>query len=159
MKISYEDIIFMKYALKEAHNALQYNEVPIGAIITYKNKIISNAYNLSYTLLDITAHAEMQVIQQAAVYLKSKYLHECTLYVTLEPCIMCAGALFWSQITKVVFGAYAKKKERSFLLSQVTLHPKTILSTGILKNTCAILIKNFFQKKRFLQCKKYLLDI
>lgn len=151
--MNYKDIKFMGLALKEANRALKKNEVPIGAIISYKDKIISKAYNLTYNLLDITAHAEIQVIKKASSYLKSKYLNECTLYVTLEPCIMCAGALYWSQINKVVFGAYAKKKEIGFLNSKVKLHPKTIIISGILQNTCSILIENFFKKKRLL--KKY----
>lgn len=147
-------IKFMNLALEEANHALKYNEVPIGAIISYKEHIIAKAYNLTNTLLDITAHAEIQVIKQASSYLKSKYLNQCTLYVTLEPCIMCAGALYWSQINKVVFGAYAKKKERGFLNTRVKLHPKTILITGILNHTCSVLIESFFQKKRFLNLQK-----
>lgn len=153
MNINNKEIEYMRYALKEANNAFKHNEVPIGAIIAYNNKVIAKAYNLTYTLLDVTAHAEIQVIKNACFYLKSKYLNKCTLYVTLEPCIMCAGALYWSQINKVVFGAYAKKKERGFLNLKVKLHPKTILITGVLKNNCSLLIKNFFKKKRLLKNK------
>lgn len=149
MNINYKDIEFMKHALKEANYAFKDNEVPIGAIISYKNNIIAKAYNLTNKLLDITAHAEIQVIKMASSYLKSKYLNECTLYVTLEPCIMCAGALYWTQINKVVFGAYAKKKEGGFLNSEVRLHPKTIIIPGILKNACSLLIENFFKKKDY----------
>lgn len=151
-----QDVEYMRYALKEANIAFKNNEVPIGAIIAYNNKVISKAYNLTSKLLDVTAHAEIQAIKKASFYLKSKYLNECTLYVTLEPCIMCAGALYWSQINKVVFGAYSKKKERGFLNSKIKLHPKTILITGILKNTCSILINNFFKKKRLLKLNNIL---
>ena len=138
---------FMKQALLEAQKARERDEVPVGAIITANNMIIARAHNLTETLSDVTAHAEMQAITAAANSLGSKYLHDCSLYVTLEPCIMCAGAIFWSQIDTLVFGAPDPK--RGYLRSLIPLlHPKTKVVKGILSNESELLIKEFFQKKR-----------
>ncbi|WP_185869896.1 nucleoside deaminase [Blattabacterium cuenoti] len=140
----------MKIALKEAFIAFHKNEVPIGAVMIHNNIVIAKAHNLTETLNKATAHAEMLVINLASTYLSKKYIEECTLYVTLEPCIMCAGALFWSKIGKVVCGAYNKK---GFLYYGVKLHPKTIFVSGIMKKQCKSLIQKFFFFKR-IQKKK-----
>lgn len=136
----------MRQALAEANNALEQNEVPIGCVIVHNDKIIARGHNLVETLNDVTAHAEMQAITSAANSLGGKYLINCSLYVTLEPCVMCAGALFWSQISKVVIGAQDEK--RGFRNKSIFLHPKTIIIWGTLENECSELIKNFFQEKR-----------
>ncbi|WP_185859590.1 nucleoside deaminase [Blattabacterium cuenoti] len=137
----------MKIALKEAFIAFHKNEVPIGAAITYEDVVIAKAHNLTETFSNITAHAEMLVIDLASNYLKNKYIKKCTLYVTLEPCIMCAGALFWSQIGRVVCGA-SNNSRRGFLYSGIKLHPKTKFVSGIMKNQCRALIQKFFLFKR-----------
>lgn len=142
----FDDEYFMRQALKEAQAAFEKDEVPVGAVVVIKNKIIGRGHNLTERLVDVTAHAEMQAITAAAQYLGGKYLINCTLYVTLEPCNMCAGALFWSQIAKVVFGAEDSK--RGFLANGGKLHPKTQLESGILRNECSILLKDFFKTKR-----------
>ncbi|WP_185857443.1 nucleoside deaminase [Blattabacterium cuenoti] len=143
----------MKIALKEAHLAFYKNEIPIGAAITYQNMVIAKAHNLTETLCDITAHAEMLVINLASNYLKKKYIKKCTLYVTLEPCVMCAGALFWSQIGRVVCGA-SNPSKRGFLYYGIKLHPKTEFASGIMKNQCKALIQEFFFQKRIPKYKK-----
>ncbi|WP_371807693.1 nucleoside deaminase [Blattabacterium sp. DPU] len=143
----------MKIALKEAFIAFHKNEIPIGAAITYQNMVIAKAHNLTETLCDITAHAEMLVIHLASNYFKKKYIQKCTLYVTLEPCVMCAGALFWSQIGRVVCGA-SNPSERGFLCSGIKLHPKTEFVSGIMENQCKSLIQKFFCKKRIYKSKK-----
>lgn len=137
----------MQEALKEAQKAFNANEVPVGAIIVANNKIIARGYNLTQRLNDVTAHAEMQAITAAANSLGGKYLTDCTLYVTLEPCIMCGGALGWSQITKIVYGASDLKKGFSTLEKNI-LHPKTQIESGILKQECEQLLNDFFTKKR-----------
>jgi tRNA(adenine34) deaminase len=137
----------MKEALKEAQKAYEKDEIPIGAVVVANNKIIARAHNLTQTLNDVTAHAEMQAITSAANYIGGKYLLECTLYVTLEPCIMCAGALAWSQISKLVYGATETKKGFS-LIDYGILHPKTEVLKGILNEDCEKIIKDFFAKKR-----------
>ncbi len=137
----------MKEALKEAKLAMQENEVPIGAIIVLNGRIIGRGYNLTQQLNDVTAHAEMQAITAATNFLGAKYLIDCTLYVTLEPCVMCAGALFWSQISRIVFAAHDPKKGFSNIHQQI-LHPKTVLTAGILENECSELVKSFFKVKR-----------
>ena len=142
-----DDKYFMKQALAEAKSAFEKNEVPIGAIIVWDNKIIARAHNLVETLKDVTAHAEMQAITAAAEMLGSKYLKECTLYVTLEPCPMCAGALKWAQIAKIVVGATDEKGGFS-KISNDMLHPKTEYTTGLLKEECATLLQSFFKAKR-----------
>ncbi|WP_185860842.1 nucleoside deaminase [Blattabacterium cuenoti] len=141
------DFYFMKIALKEAIIAFHKNEIPIGAAITYQNIVIAKAHNLTETLCKVTAHAEMLVINLASNYLNNKYIKKCTLYVTLEPCIMCAGALFWSQIGRVVCGA-SNSSKRGFVYSGIKLHPKTEFVSGIMKNQCKALIQEFFFYKR-----------
>lgn len=137
---------FMQVALQEAYSALEENEVPIGCVIVLNNKIIAKGHNLTERLNDVTAHAEMQAITAGANFLGGKYLKDCTLYVTMEPCVMCAGALYWSQIARVVIGA--RDEKRGFINKNVELHPKTELITGILENECSHLVKSFFQGKR-----------
>lgn len=142
-----DDQYFMKQALAEATKAFEKNEVPIGAVIVWDNKIIARAHNLVETLNDVTAHAEMQAITAATEMLGGKYLTGCTLYVTLEPCPMCAGALKWSQISKIVVGA-SDKKGGFTTLSDAMLHPKTDYRLGILEKECSTLLKTFFRSKR-----------
>lgn len=142
----FDDRYFMKRALQEAELAFDKNEVPIGAVIVYENQIIARAHNLTETLNDVTAHAEMQAFTAASDFLGGKYLKKCTLYVTLEPCQMCAGASYWTQIAKIVFGA--REDKRGFLAMKTKLHPKTSVIGGILENECATLLKRFFIEKR-----------
>ena len=143
----FSDDYFMNEALKEAKKAFDADEVPVGAVIVANNKIIARAHNLTERLNDVTAHAEMQVITSAANSIGGKYLNDCTLYVTLEPCIMCAGALHWTHITKIIYGAGDEK--RGFTnVTQNILHPKTAVVKGILENECSVLLKEFFQSKR-----------
>lgn len=141
------DEYFMKEALKEAKIALIKDEVPIGAVIVYKNKIVARTYNQIETLRDTTAHAEILAITSATNFLNSKYLNECTIYITLEPCVMCAGALYWSQVGKVVFGA-ADDKRGFMRYGKELLHPQTKLEYGILHDECSKLIQEFFRNKR-----------
>lgn len=141
-----DDTYFMKRALQEAQLAFDKNEVPIGAVIVMNNQIIARAHNLTETLNDVTAHAEMQAFTAAADFLGGKYLKECTLYVTLEPCQMCAGASYWTQISKIVYGASDKK--RGFLAMKTTLHPKTKNIGGVLEVACSELLSRFFIEKR-----------
>ncbi|MAN59055.1 MAG: tRNA-specific adenosine deaminase [Flavobacteriaceae bacterium] len=142
----YDDTYFMKKALQEAQEAYRKNEIPVGAVIVVENQIIARAHNLTETLHDVTAHAEMQAITAAANYLGGKYLKGCTLYVTLEPCQMCAGALYWSQISNIVYGA--RDEHRGCIAYNTTLHPKTELRGGILKEEAAGLLKRFFIERR-----------
>ncbi len=143
----FSDEYFMKQALEEAHKAFEVDEIPVGAIVVCNNRIIARAHNLTERLNDVTAHAEMQAITAAANYLGGKYLKDCTLYVTLEPCNMCAGALAWSQISRIVYGASDKK--RGFTaFTPSPLHPRTELVTGIMEKESADLVKSFFAKKR-----------
>jgi tRNA(adenine34) deaminase len=137
----------MREALKEAQKAFDVDEVPVGAVIVANNKIIARGHNLTQRLNDVTAHAEMQTITSAANALGGKYLTDCTLYVTLEPCIMCAGALAWSQITYIYYGASDKKRGFSIIENKI-LHPKTKIEFGVLKEECEQLLTNFFLKKR-----------
>ncbi|MFI5220709.1 MAG: nucleoside deaminase [Bacteroidia bacterium] len=142
----FSDDYFMMLALKEAQKAYEENEIPVGCIITFENQIIGKGYNLTEKLKDATAHAEMQAITAASNFLGAKYLTECTVYVTVEPCPMCAGAIFWSQAAKLVYGA--KDEKRGYSRFGNLLRPKTKLVTGILKNECATLMKKFFIKLR-----------
>ncbi|ETN94469.1 cytosine/adenosine deaminase [Zhouia amylolytica AD3] len=142
----FDDNYFMKKALQEAEMAFDKGEVPVGAVVVIDNKIIAKSHNLTETLNDVTAHAEMQAITAAANYLGGKYLIDCTLYVTLEPCQMCAGALYWSQISKIVYGA--KDEKRGFETLGTTLHPKTKIIGGVMENEAATLMKRFFIEKR-----------
>ncbi len=137
----------MREALKEAQKALAADEVPIGAVIVCRNKIIARAHNYTEHLNDVTAHAEMQAFTSAANSIGGKYLPECTLYVTIEPCVMCAGASYWTQIGKIVYGAKDDKKGYSKFASNI-LHPSTEIKGGILKDECATIMKEFFRKKR-----------
>jgi tRNA(adenine34) deaminase len=143
----FSDEYFMKQALVEAQNAFDQDEVPVGAVVVCNNQIVARAHNFTERLNDVTAHAEMQSFTSAADYLGGKYLKDCTLYVTLEPCVMCAGASYWAQLRKVVIGAPDEK--RGFLrLSENVLHPKTEVITGIMKDECAALLNTFFAMKR-----------
>jgi tRNA(adenine34) deaminase len=138
---------FMREALKEAHRALERDEVPVGAVIICEGKIIARAHNLTETLSDPTAHAEMQAITMATSQFGGKYLENCTLYVTMEPCSMCASALNWAQIAKIVYGAGDPKRGFS-LYSPSLLHPKTEVISGILETECSVIVKDFFKSKR-----------
>ncbi|AZI21889.1 nucleoside deaminase [Chryseobacterium taklimakanense] len=142
----FTDEYFMKMALQEAEAAFEKDEVPVGCIIVSSNRVIARSHNLTETLNDVTAHAEMQAITSAANFLGGKYLQNCTIYITLEPCVMCAGALNWSQISKVVIGA--RDEQRGFINKNLTLHPKTEVVTGILANECSQIVLDFFRSKR-----------
>jgi tRNA(adenine34) deaminase len=146
MENLFTDEYFMKKALQEAEIAFEKGEIPVGAIVVIENKIIAKSHNLTELLNDVTAHAEMQSITAAANFLGGKYLKNCTLYVTLEPCQMCAGALYWSQISKIVYGA--SDDQRGFNKLGTQLHPKTEVVKGVLAEECAQLMKDFFATKR-----------
>lgn len=146
MENIFTDEYFMKKALQEAEIAFEKGEIPVGAIIVIDNKVIARSHNLTEMLNDVTAHAEMQSITAAANFLGGKYLKDCTLYVTLEPCQMCAGALYWSQISKIVFGA--TDDHRGFKKMGTQLHPKTTVVSGVLANEAADLMIRFFVEKR-----------
>lgn len=142
-----EDIRYMKLALAEAEKALTEDEIPIGAIVVCKNRIVGRGYNLTERLNDVTAHAEMQAFTSASQTIGGKYLTGCTLYVTIEPCVMCAGASYWTQVSRIVYGA--REEKRGFISKNANLlHPKTELKGGVLAEECALLMKNFFAKKR-----------
>ena len=145
----YDDKYYMRRAIDEAKIALEKGEVPVGAVIVSNQKIIARSHNLTETLNDVTAHAEMQAITSAANYIGGKYLKDCTLYVTLAPCQMCAGALYWSQISKVVIGA--SDSHRGFRAMKTKLHPKTKIIDGVLSSESKVLIDEFFEKKRKLK--------
>ncbi|WP_324311016.1 nucleoside deaminase [Xanthomarina sp.] len=146
MENLFDDVYFMKKALQEAEAAFEKGEIPVGAVIVVDNRIIARAHNLTELLTDVTAHAEMQAITAASNFLGGKYLHNCTLYVTLEPCQMCAGALYWSQITKIVYGA--RDEERGCIALKTKLHPKTVMLGGVLAEEATELLKRFFIEKR-----------
>ena len=141
------DIKFMKTALDEAGTAASQGEIPVGAVVVCKGMVIARAHNLTETLTDVTAHAEMQAITAAASYLGGKYLDQCTLYVTLEPCVMCAGAIGWSQMQRLVYGASDPKRGYTTYAPDA-LHPKTQVTSGIMANECAQIVQEFFKKKR-----------
>ena len=143
----YNDEYFMQQALQEANKAFEKNEVPVGAVIVSNKQVIARAHNLTEQLTDVTAHAEIQAITAAAQFLGAKYLKGCTMYVTLEPCKMCAGALYWSQIDKVVFGARDEKRGAG-IFSPSLYHPSTLVTNGIKKEECQTILKHFFKKKR-----------
>lgn len=145
--IERNDNYYMHEALREAQKAFDKDEVPIGAVVVCNDRIIARAHNLTEQLNDVTAHAEMQVITAAANNLGGKYLDECTLYVTVEPCPMCAGAIYWAQFAKVVFGTSDEKRGYSHICSDV-LHPKTELVRGIMQEECRMLMQDFFKNKR-----------
>lgn len=136
----------MKKALQEAETAFEKGEIPVGAVIVIDNKVIARTHNLTEMLNDVTAHAEMQAITSAANFIGGKYLKDCTLYVTLEPCQMCAGALYWSQISKIVYGA--TDENRGFTKIGTQLHPKTEIVGGIMEKECALLMRAFFRIRR-----------
>ncbi|WP_343660382.1 nucleoside deaminase [Chryseobacterium sp.] len=142
----FTDEYYMKMALQEAEAALEKDEVPIGCVVVSNNRIIARAHNLTETLNDVTAHAEMQAITSAANFLGGKYLKDCILYVTMEPCVMCSGALSWSQISKVIIGA--RDEQRGFINKHLTLHPKTEVITGVMEAECSSIVKDFFKSKR-----------
>ena len=137
---------FMKKAFTQAEMAFDKNEVPIGAVIVIGDKIIARAHNLTETLNDVTAHAEMQAFTAAADYLGGKYLKKCTLYVTMEPCQMCAGASYWTQIDQIIFGAY--DPQRGFKRHKTMLHPKTTVIGGVMEKECSEIVSRFFIEKR-----------
>ena len=141
-----DDTYFMKKALDQAHIAFEKGEVPVGAVVVVQGRVIARAHNLTEALNDVTAHAEMQAITAAANFLGGKYLTDCTLYVTLEPCQMCAGALYWSQIDRLVYGA--TDPDRGFTAMGTSLHPKTKVSSGILDKEASQLLIQFFEKRR-----------
>lgn len=143
----FSDESFMKEALKEAQKAFDRDEVPVGAVVVSKNRVIARSHNLTEALTDVTAHAEMQAITAASDFIGGKYLKNCTIYVTLEPCPMCASALYWAQATKVVYGASDEKRGFS-TISKKLLHPKTQVVSGVMENECAELMVEFFRKKR-----------
>jgi len=143
----FSDEYFMQIALGEAEAAFEEGEIPVGAVIVLNNKIIAKAHNLTQTLNDVTAHAEMQALTAASHYLGAKYLNDCVLYVTLEPCVMCAGALYWAQIGRIVFGTSDVKRGYS-LVNAPLLHPKTEVQKGVLAKDCQALLEIFFKKKR-----------
>lgn len=142
-----QDIRFMKMAFDEAKAAAAEGEIPVGAVVVCSGVVIARAHNLTETLTDVTAHAEMQVITAAASYLGGKYLDQCTLYVTLEPCTMCAGAIGWSQLKRLVYGASDDKRGYT-LFAPGALHPKTEVTAGVMADECAQIVVDFFRKRR-----------
>ena len=142
------DPYFMKQALAEAHKAAEAGEVPVGAVIVCDNMIIARAYNQTEQLTDVTAHAEILALTAASGHLGSKYLQECTLFVTLEPCVMCAGALAWAQIGRIVYGATDEKRGFMLFGGKQLLHPKTKLEMGIMEEECGALLRMFFKERR-----------
>lgn len=142
-----QDDFFMKEALKEAMKALELDEVPIGAVIVHNGRIIGRGHNLTEQLNDVTAHAEMQAFTAAANYIGGKYLTDCTLYVTIEPCVMCAGASYWTHISRIVYASPDPKRGYSNIGSKI-LHPRTEVSWGVMREEAAVLIRDFFQLKR-----------
>lgn len=142
----FDDNYFMKKALQEAELAFEKGEIPVGAVIVIDNRIIARAHNLTEQLIDVTAHAEMQAITAASNFLGGKYLTNCTLYVTLEPCQMCAGALYWSQISKIVYGA--ADPDRGCIALNSKLHPKTVMVGGVMEEASSRLLKRFFIERR-----------
>ena len=142
-----DDNYFMKQALLEAEKAFERGEVPVGAVVVCKERIIARSHNLTETLTDVTAHAEMQAVTAAASAIGGKYLSDCTLYVTVEPCVMCAGAIAWAQMAALVFGAEDEKRGYQRYAPQA-LHPKTVVRKGVMADECATLMKQFFASKR-----------
>ena len=147
MHTLYSPEYFMNEALKEAQKAYERNEVPVGAVIVSNRTIIARAHNLTETLNDVTAHAEMQAFTAAAAYLGGKYLNECTLFVTLEPCVMCAGAAYWTQLGGIIYGAPDEKRGYR-LVGHPLLHPKTEVASGVLAAECRMLLTQFFKNRR-----------
>ena len=141
------DVFFMRQAVEEAREALRQGEIPIGAVVVCRDRIIARAHNLTETLADVTAHAEMQAITSAANYLGGKYLSECTLYVTVEPCVMCAGAIGWAQVRRIVYGC-ADEKRGYQRFAPKALHPKATVVGGVMEEECRQLMQNFFRERR-----------
>lgn len=148
MDQEYTDKHFMSMALNEAKKAFEADEVPIGAVVTCAGRVIGRGHNLTETLNDVTAHAEMQALTAAANTLGGKYLQDCTLYVTVEPCTMCAGAIGWSQIKRIVYGASDPKRGFSTIVKKSPFHPKSTVVSGVLEEECATLMRDFFSRKR-----------
>lgn len=146
MENIFTDEYFMKKAFAEAESAYEKGEIPVGAVIVVNDRVIARSHNLTEVLNDVTAHAEMQAITSGANFLGGKYLKNCTLYVTLEPCVMCAGALYWSQISRVVYGA--ADAHRGYKSAGLSLHPKTEVKSGIMEKECSELILRFFAERR-----------
>lgn len=144
----FDDTYFMKQALREANLAFDKEEIPIGAVVVHNSIVIARAHNLTETLNDVTAHAEMQAFTSAADYLGGKYLKECTLYVTLEPCVMCAGAAYWTQLKKIVYGARDERPRSLAVEKNRLFHPKTELVSGVMEDDCKDLLQLFFEEKR-----------
>lgn len=142
-----DDKYYMKQALAEARKAFERGEVPVGAVVVCQNRVIARSHNLTETLNDVTAHAEMQAITAASDYLGGKYLTNCTLYVTVEPCVMCAGAIAWAQMGKLVYGTGDEKKGYN-RLAPTALHPKTVVEKGLMEEECASIMKEFFKQRR-----------
>ena len=142
-----DDILYMRQALSEAREAYRQGEIPIGAVVVCRDRIIARSHNLTELLRDVTAHAEMQAITAAAEHLGGKYLSDCTLYVTVEPCVMCAGALGWSQMGRIVYGAPDEKRGYSRFAPKA-LHPRRVVRSGVMAEECAELMQRFFQEKR-----------
>ena len=145
--MNFSDEYFMKMAFREAEKALEKDEIPVGAVVVLNNMVIGRGYNLTQTLQDVTAHAEMQAITAATNHIGAKYLNDCTLYVTLEPCVMCAGAIAWAQLGSLVYGATDPKKGFTILKHNI-LHPKTLVKSGVMAQECSEILKQFFNKKR-----------
>ncbi|MDX9891778.1 MAG: nucleoside deaminase [Bacteroidales bacterium] len=145
--MNFSDEYFMKMAFREAEKALEKDEIPVGAVVVLNNMVIGRGYNLTQTLQDVTAHAEMQAITAATNHIGAKYLNDCTLYVTLEPCVMCAGAIAWAQLGSLVFGASDPKKGYTLIKHNI-LHPKTLVKSGVMAQECSEILKQFFNKKR-----------
>ncbi len=145
--MNFSDEYFMKMAYREAEKALEKDEIPVGAVVVLNNMVIGRGYNLTQTLQDVTAHAEMQAITAATNHIGAKYLNDCTLYVTLEPCVMCAGAIAWAQLGSLVFGASDPKKGYTLIKHNI-LHPKTLVISGVMAQECSEILKQFFNKKR-----------
>ncbi len=143
----FDDVYFMKQAIAEARKAADKGEVPVGAIVVCKNRIIARTYNLTETLTDVTAHAEVQAITAAASFIGGKYLNDCTMFVTLEPCVMCAGALKWAQLGRLVYGASDKNKGFTAIKENL-LHPKTVVISSVLEDDCSEILTAFFKTKR-----------
>jgi tRNA(adenine34) deaminase len=143
----FNDEYFMRQAMRQAQMAYEVDEVPVGCVIVMEKRIIARAHNLTEKLNDVTAHAEMQAITSAAEFLGGKYLKKCTMYITLEPCVMCAGALAWSQLDRIVYAAKDEKRGASLLTKQI-FHPKTVIEGGLLAEESSRLLQEFFQKKR-----------
>ena len=143
----YNDDYFMRQAYQEALKAYELGEIPVGAVVVVNQQVIARAHNLTERLHDVTAHAEMQAITAASEYLGGKYLKGCTLYVTLEPCVMCAGALYWSQLDKIVFAARDEKRGAGRFQNEL-YHPKTVITNGVMEEECAKLMKAFFEARR-----------